>query len=382
MTSTPQPYVHVITPGDHFSPRTGSAVPTVVDGLCRSAGADASRSTVVVARDTYADRYDSAEVIEYDLPAQGRVTRYVDVVCGRVGLPRLGTRRVFAAALGGQRNWAESFIFMHNAPQAVPLVESQHRAVLYAHNFLLRTYSSREVEQTLRNVSAIVCVSAALANSMSGPLSSSLQEKIRVVRNGVDCVMFRPSHKKQRVDVVNVMFVGRMIHDKGADLLIEALRSVNRTDLSLTLVGSAGFAADGPLSAYERELRKAGAALGTRVRFLPFVARHELAELMRSADMLVVPSRWPEPFGLTVLEGMACGLPVVASAVGGIPEAMGPAGIQVPPEDAGALAEAIRSLAVDDEYRAAVGSACRAHAEAHDWTWVRRNLDEVLAKLA
>src|SRR5690606_35418111 len=62
---SPRRLVHVITPGDHFSPRTGSAVPTVVDGLSRHARPDRPRPAVVVAAGTYPDRYDSAEVLEY-----------------------------------------------------------------------------------------------------------------------------------------------------------------------------------------------------------------------------------------------------------------------------------------------------------------------------
>ena len=56
--------VHVITPGDHFSPSTGSAIPTVVDGLCRFRPDGVPRPAVAVARGTYPDRYDSADIIE------------------------------------------------------------------------------------------------------------------------------------------------------------------------------------------------------------------------------------------------------------------------------------------------------------------------------
>ena len=88
--------LHTITPGDHFSPRTGSAIPTVVDGLARAAGRDCGpfRHSVVIDRTTMRPRYGSAAVIEYD-GARGPTSneRVVDLARGRVGLPRSGFGR-------------------------------------------------------------------------------------------------------------------------------------------------------------------------------------------------------------------------------------------------------------------------------------------------
>jgi glycosyltransferase involved in cell wall biosynthesis len=92
----------------------------------------------------------------------------------------------------------------------------------------------------------------------------------------------------------------------------------------------------------------------------------------------VVPSVWPEPFALTSLEGMAAGAAVVASDVGGVPEAVGGAGLLVPPGDDAALAAALAGLADDREALAAARRRARAHAEARDWSVVRAELDAVL----
>jgi glycosyltransferase involved in cell wall biosynthesis len=83
--------------------------------------------------------------------------------------------------------------------------------------------------------------------------------------------------------------------------------------------------------------------------------------------VLVVPSRWAEPSGLTLGEGLATGLPVIASRTGGIPEVLGSAGIMVEPNDPAELAAAIRRLVDDPGLRARLGREARAHAEAHDW---------------
>ena len=75
--------VHVITPGDHFSPSTGSATVTVVNGLSAATPPNRPRPAVVVATGTYADRYDSADVIEYEAKSTRRSDRYVDLLGSR-----------------------------------------------------------------------------------------------------------------------------------------------------------------------------------------------------------------------------------------------------------------------------------------------------------
>lgn len=371
--------VHVVTPGDHFSPRTGSAVPTVVHGLASVA---ARRPAVLVASGTYPERYASAEVLEYAPVAEpGRAWRYADAGLGRLGAPRVGARRPLRATLTAQEEWPPSVVVAHNAPQLVPLVDRRHVPVLYAHNDLLRSYGAAEVRRTVGRAAAVVCVSTFLGDRVRGQLGDGLAGRVAVVRNGVDVETFHPRRQPRDDDELRLLFVGRVIPEKGAHVLVEALARLGRPDVRATVVGSRGFdAAAGP-SGYEQSLRARAAALGDRVTFLPFQERPRVAALMRDADVVVVPSVWAEPSGLTVLEGMASGAAVVASAVGGIPELAGDAATLVPPDDAGQLAEAIEHLADD---RAALGrsrAGAREHAEASSWTRARRELDEVLEAL-
>lgn len=381
--ATRVPEVHVLTPGDHFSPRTGSAIPTVVDGLCAALPAGtAPRPRVVVADGTYPDRYPSAEAVGYPQAAARRTDRYLDPAAGRLGLPRPGVRRTLRPTLAAQDDWDPGVVLAHNAPQLVPLVHERHAAVLYAHNLLLRTYSPREADRVLGRAAAIVCVSAALAEQTAAHLPARLRDRLRVVPNGVDTARFAPRADPARGERLRVLFVGRMIPDKGADVLVSAVERLGRDDVALTLVGSQNFDAGARPSPYERDLRERAAALGDRVRMLPFTARAEVAELYRQADVVVVPSRWAEPFALTVMEGMASGVPVVASAAGGIPEVLGDAGVAVRPDDPDDLAAALEALADDETLRRQVGARCRRRAEARDWRWARGVLDGVLAEVA
>lgn len=377
------PEVHVLTPGDHFSPRTGSAIPTVVDGLCAALPAGtAPRPRVVVADGTYPDRYPSAEPVGYPQAAARRADRYLDAAAGRLGLPRPGVRRTLRPTLAAQEDWDPGVVLAHNAPQLVPLVHERHAAVLYAHNLLLRTYSPREADRVLGRAAAIVCVSAALAEQTADHLPARLRDRLRVVPNGVDTTRFAPRADPARGERLRVLFVGRMIPDKGADVLVSAVERLGRDDVELTLVGSQNFDAGARPSPYERDLRARAAALGDRVRLLPFTPRAEVADLYRQADVVVVPSRWAEPFALTVMEGMASGVPVVASAAGGIPEVLGDAGVAVRPDDPDDLAAALAALADDETLRRQVGTLCRRRAEARDWRWARGVLDGVLAEVA
>ncbi len=374
--------VHVLTPGDHFSPRTGSAIPTGVDGLCAAVTDPARpRPRVTVADGTYPDRYTSADVIGYPLAPSRPSDRYLDALAGRAALPRPGVRRLLAPTLTDQDAWAASVVLAHNAPQLVPLVADRHAAVLYAHNLLLRTYSARESARVLGGVAAVVCVSGALAEQTAPYLPVSVRDRLRVVPNGVDVTRFTPRAEPARGDRLRVTFVGRMIRDKGADVLLDAVARLDRDDIELTLVGSQNFDAGARLSPYEQQLHERAATLGDRVRLLPFTARAEVAAVYREADVVVVPSRWAEPFALTVLEGMASGVPVVASAIGGIPEVMGDAGVQVRPDDPADLAAALEALADDEALRRRIGATCRKWAVAHDWTASRARLDAVLTEV-
>jgi glycosyltransferase involved in cell wall biosynthesis len=197
----------------------------------------------------------------------------------------------------------------------------------------------------------------------------------------VDTTRFAPRTDPARAERLRVVFVGRMIRDKGADVLVDAVARLDRDDIELTVVGSQNFDAGARLSPFEQDVRTRAAALGDRVRLLPFTPRAEVAAVYREADVVVVPSRWAEPFALTVLEGMASGVPVVASAIGGIPEVTGDAGVLVRPDDPADLAAALEALADDETLRRGIGTRCRRWAQEHDWAAARGRLDAVLAEV-
>jgi glycosyltransferase involved in cell wall biosynthesis len=131
-----------------------------------------------------------------------------------------------------------------------------------------------------------------------------------------------------------------------------------RGNATVVLVG------DGP---QRRALERQAGRLGPdRVRFQGFVAHTEVPAWLAAADVLVLPSIYEE-LGSVLLEAMAAGLPVVASAVGGIPDALGDAGRLVPPRDPVALAAAVDELLDHPALAAQLGDAARRRATAFSW---------------
>jgi D-inositol-3-phosphate glycosyltransferase len=164
-----------------------------------------------------------------------------------------------------------------------------------------------------------------------------------------------------------LLFVGRIQPLKGLDVAIAALAHLERDDAELVVVGGPS-GVNGP-----EELARARALaddLGVRdrIRLVPPQAHHLLSTWYRAADLVLVPSR-SESFGLVALEAAACGVPVVASDVGGLRTIVddGRTGFRVEPRDASAFAVAVDKLLADPALAAAMGAA--AADRARDFTW-------------
>lgn len=197
--------------------------------------------------------------------------------------------------------------------------------------------------------------------------------RITVLPCGVDLQRFTPDPQPRTPSgqPFRILSVGRLVPRKGFDLAIRALTQVPGAEL-LIAGGPEGPALDNDPEA--RRLRDLAAELGLadRVRFLGPVRHDDMPALFRSAD-LVVCSPWYEPFGIVPLEAMACGIPVVGTAVGGLMDTVadGVTGRLVAPRDVAALASAIDALRLAPRRRAAYGRAARHLAEScYSWAWV------------
>ncbi|MGH2683071.1 MAG: D-inositol-3-phosphate glycosyltransferase [Actinomycetota bacterium] len=205
-------------------------------------------------------------------------------------------------------------------------------------------------------------------------------ERLRLVPPGVDLERFRPGpgpEARRRLGLDGrrmILFVGRLQRLKGPDVAIRAFAEAarRRPDLfdEAVLVLMGGPSGPGrpgaEMARLERLAREVGVA--GRVRFVPPVPHQELPAFYAAADVVVMPSR-SESFGLVALEAQSCGVPVVASAVGGLPYVVadGQTGFLVPPGDHQAFADRLVLLLGHPGLRARLSGAARRHASRFSW---------------
>lgn len=204
--------------------------------------------------------------------------------------------------------------------------------------------------------------------------ASYLQRPAEVILHGVDLDTFRPAADRAAMrralgldpEAVLVGCFGRIRAQKGVDLLVEAaLRLLpDRPAVQVVLTGRVTAEHEGFAAGLRARIDAAG--LGDRIRFIGERPWDEIVALYPCLDLFVAPARW-EGFGLTPLEAMAAGVPVVAARVGAYEAliAEGETGSLVPPGDAEALTSAMARWLDDPEGRAAAGRAARAHVAVH-----------------
>lgn len=251
--------------------------------------------------------------------------------------------------------------FMASVRDGTPFVFAQHmyEAPHGARGLAWKGLSFTLGSQMRRGSSRIIAISNAAKSLL---VSLGVPEgKIAVVPLGVDTSVFRTEDDGLRLrekfglqNSIVILFVGRMEDVKGVDVLLEAFSRLRKNHDSLRLLLVGGGAQK---SRYEALASNLGVSSATT--FVGSVPREALPSYLDVADIFVLPSL-REPFGLVGLEAMAKGKPIVASAVGGIPDFVGSeTGILVRPGSVTELATAIERLVADPSLRASLGEGGR-----------------------
>ncbi|MEW1847434.1 glycosyltransferase [Nonomuraea angiospora] len=202
------------------------------------------------------------------------------------------------------------------------------------------------------------------------------ERRIAVVPCGVDLSVFRPDGPvAPGTGGRLILSIGRLVPRKGVDTVIRALRRIPDADLVI-----AGGGGDDEEAVRLYELARAY-GLERRVHVIGSVPREHVPALMRAADVLVaVP--WYEPFGMVAIEAMACGVPVVASAVGGHLDTVAGCGVLVPPRRPRALARALSDVLDHPRRRAELAAAGALRArERYGWARVAELTEAVYTQV-
>ncbi len=213
-----------------------------------------------------------------------------------------------------------------------PLLRVRRTLFVTHHTWYRRTDGSTGWQDRLKLLVCRFAQNIAISKAIAGHIPA----KCHIVPNP-----YRPVFRKIEGITPDreFVFLGRLVSDKGADLLLEALKEVKARGLTFrcTITG------EGPEKETLQQLtRQYG--LEDQVTFTGTVTGEDLIRLLNRHRIMVVPSRWKEPFGVVALEAIACGCVVVGSEGGGLPEAIGPCGLTFKNGDARELAEKLSLL--------------------------------------
>ena len=262
---------------------------------------------------------------------------------GRVG-------RYMAGVVKTLRRLRPDVVEVHNRANlalAVRRALPEARVALFLHNDPLGMRGAKRAGEraALLRTTRVVCVSDYLAGRFLEGVAAG-GARPAVLPNAL-ALGELPARLGVGVRERTILFVGRVVADKGADAFVRACGAVLPVlpGWRAVMIGADRFWAGSEVTAFERALAPAAAAAGVeRSGYLPHGA--VLAAMARAA-IVVVPSRWAEPFGLTALEAMASGAALICSALGGLPEVAGEAAIYAEADEVGALEAAMLRVAQD-----------------------------------
>lgn len=244
-------------------------------------------------------------------------------------------------------------------------------------------------EHEIINCADTICVSCTEEERQFRRLYGDPRGRIEIVAPGVEHAFFAPGDRRGARDALELpndvpvlLFVGRIQPLKGPDVAVRALAALGRSDALLLIVGGAsGLEGDEEIERLEALIAELG--VGEQVRFVPPQPHHILSTYYRAADVVVVPSR-SESFGLVALEASACGVPVVASGVGGLLTLVGDGdnGFLVPDRAPAGFADRIGLILDDPALRDSLGAAGAVRARSYTWALAAARLRRIYADLA
>jgi D-inositol-3-phosphate glycosyltransferase len=274
----------------------------------------------------------------------------------------------------------------------VPLVHTMHTMAKVKNQHLAEGDEPEPAGREIGEEQVVEAADRLIANTLGErrelvDLYAADPDKVVVVPPGVDLTLFSPGDVRAAraavglpADAKVLLFVGRIQPLKGPEVLVKAAAELLSRHPSwggeLVVVVLGGPSGSGLAHPHALDDLAQQLGIAPQVRFVKPVPRTELAQWYRAADLVAVPSH-SESFGLVAVEAQACGTPVVAADVGGLPTAVGEAGILVDGHQAPKWADALESLLLDPERREVLSRKAIAHAALFGWDRTTERLYEV-----
>ena len=243
--------------------------------------------------------------------------------------------------------------------------------ILHLHNDLLHS-KSRYHDVIFKGLSKILTVSDYIKERVS---TIQQGDKIQTIYNGIDLHKFSPKDNLSKTrksigftekDFV-IVYSGRINNEKGISELIDAMLQLKNPCIKLMILGSSFFDNARNEDVFIQSLKNKAKRIETQIVFTGFIPYNQVPDYLQLADIAVLPSMWDEPFGLTIVEAMAVGLPLITTRSGGIPEICeGVATIVERNNIVNDLANAILDLYQDSEKRKRMAAASLQRAKLFD----------------
>lgn len=246
--------------------------------------------------------------------------------------------------------------------------------VLHLHNDLLNSATPRH-QEVFKSLSRILTVSDYIKSRVATIAQS---DKVMTIHNGICLDSFTPKAvpavTRQDLGFSDTDFVlvynGRLNKEKGISELIDAMLLLQDIpNIKLMIIGSTFFGNAVNEDDFVRSLKAKAQAIRERLVFTGFVPYHQVPDYLHTADLAVLPSIWEEPFGLTVAEAQAAGLPIITTRRGGIPEVVTSKNavlLDIGEHFGAHLADAIRQLYQSPQQCSLMAASALQHAASYD----------------
>ena len=245
-------------------------------------------------------------------------------------------------------NSKKQLIEIHNRPYLINQISRRYQfpVSLFFHNDPLTMKGSKSIkdrQNILEKCAAVFCVSEYIKRQFMRGISNEKQ-KVHVLYNGVNRKISNFPEKKKEI-----LFVGRLVSEKGVDLYVEVAKSIacNYPDWNFGIIGSLRLGDQNKTNSFGNKVIGKFKAIGSQAKYYGFKDYSFVEEKMKTAAIIVIPSIWQEPFGLVAAEAMSCGIAIISSKAGGLPEVINEKGILINQIDQNKIEKALIDLLMD-----------------------------------